>query len=128
MSILLGYDGKSHTEKALNYAINHALAHNVRLYIVSSVSNKGSVDKDEVQYIKNYVEGARQKAEDKGVDARALVEAGPPAEAILAAAARSGVDTIIVGRLDKTALDRMIIGSVSEAVIRGAHCTVIVVQ
>jgi nucleotide-binding universal stress UspA family protein len=128
MSILLGYDGKSHTEKALNYAINHALAHNATLYIVSSVATKGSVDKDEVQYIKNYVESARQKAETKGVDSRALVEAGPPAEAILAAAARLGVDTIIVGRLDKTALDRMIIGSVSEAVIRGANCTVIVVQ
>ncbi|MDR0887614.1 MAG: universal stress protein [Candidatus Methanoplasma sp.] len=127
MSVLLGYDGKSHTEKALNYAINHALAHNVRLYIVSSVATKGSVD-NEVQYIKNYVEEARQKAEDSGVDARALVEAGPPAEALLAASARLGVDTIIVGRLDKTALDRMIIGSVSEAVIRGAHCTVIVVQ
>ncbi|MDR3281988.1 MAG: universal stress protein [Candidatus Methanoplasma sp.] len=129
MPVILGYDGKSHTEKALNYAIRHALAYGDPLYIVSSVITKDSVDKEnEVRYIKGYVEAARQRAEDAGVDARSMLEAGPPAEAILAVARRVDADTIIVGRLDKTALDRMVIGSVSEKVVRNAHCTVIVVQ
>ncbi|MDR3206139.1 MAG: universal stress protein [Candidatus Methanoplasma sp.] len=129
MPAILGYDGKSHTEKALNYAIRHALAYGDALYIVSSVATKDSVDRDnEIRNIKDYVEAARQRAADAGIDARSLIEAGPPADAILAAARRVGADTIIVGRLDKTALDRVMIGSVSEKVIRSAHCTVIVVQ
>jgi len=129
MPVVLGYDGKSNTEKALEYSIKHAIAHNTALYIVSSVITKDSVDRDnDVRSVKEYVEAARQRAADAGVDARSLIELGPPAEAIIAAAHRVEADTIIVGRFDKTALDRMMIGSVSEKVIRNAHCTVIVVQ
>ncbi|MDR0523349.1 MAG: universal stress protein [Candidatus Methanoplasma sp.] len=130
MSVVLGYDGKSHTEKALRYAIKHALAYGEPLYVVSSVAvTRDSVDREsEIQNVKGYVEAARQMAEDAGADAKSLLEAGHPADVILAAARRVGADTIIVGRLDKTALDRVMIGSVSEKVVRGAHCTVIVVQ
>ena len=129
MPVVLGYDGKSNTEKALEYSIRHAVAHNAILYIVSSVVTKDSVDRDnDLRSVKDYVEAARQRAADAGVDARSLIELGPPAEAIIAAARRVEADTIIVGRFDKTALDRMMIGSVSEKIIRNAHCTVIVVQ
>ena len=129
MPVILGYDGKSHTEKALNYAIGHALAYNSALYIVSSGATKDSVDREsDIRNMKEYVEAARQRAADAGVDAHPLIEVGSPADAIIAAARRVDADTIIVGRFDKTALDRMMIGSVSEKVIRNAHCTVIVVQ
>ncbi|MDR1404215.1 MAG: universal stress protein [Candidatus Methanoplasma sp.] len=127
--MVLGYDGKLHTAKALDYAIKHALAYNTLLYIVSSVATKDLVEKDDdIRNVKDYVEAARQRAADAGAEVRSLIEAGPPADAIIAAARRVDADVIIVGRFDKTALDRMMIGSVSEKVIRSAHCTVIVVQ
>ena len=129
MPVVLAYDGKSHTEKALNYAIKHALAHNTVLYIVSTVATKDLVDRDnDVRSVKDYVEAARQIAADAGADARSLVETGHPVDAVIAAARRVEADTIIVGRHDKTAVDRLMLGSVSEKIIRNAHCTVIVVQ
>ncbi|MDR0508208.1 MAG: universal stress protein [Candidatus Methanoplasma sp.] len=129
MPVVLAYDDKSPAEKALNYAIKHALAHNTVLYIVSTVATKDLVDRDnDVRSVKDYVEAARQIAADAGADARSLVETGHPVDAVIAAARRVEADTIIVGRHDKTAVDRLMLGSVSEKIIRNAHCTVIVVQ
>ena len=129
MPVLVAYDGKEHTKKALCYAIDHALVYNKTLYIFTSVASKDDVDREnELENIKGFLDAAKQKALEKGVDVRTLVEAGNPSEAILEIAERIDVGTIIVGRSGKTAMDRVVVGSVSEHIIRNAHCTVIVVQ
>lgn len=129
MVSLLAYDGKPYTEKALDYAIRHSLAYDSVLFIMSSVTSKDAIDKEnELANIKVYLDEAKYKANRSGVDARTLIGAGHPADEILAAADRVEADTIIVGHTDKTAIDRVIWGTVSEHVLRNAHCTVIVVQ
>ena len=56
------------------------------------------------------------------------MESGQPDKVILETASRFSCDTIIVGRSGKTALDRVIMGSVSNSIVANAKCTVIVVQ
>lgn len=129
MTTLLAYDGKPYTEKVLEYAIGHAAVYGVPLYIMSSVTSKDETEREtELSHIKEYLESARQKASERGVDARIMIGAGPPAEEIIASAERVEANTIILGHTDKTAIDRVIWGTVSEHVIRNADCTVIVVQ
>jgi nucleotide-binding universal stress UspA family protein len=49
---------------------------------------------------------------------------GRPAEEILALAQEVGADLIIVGSKGLTGVERLVLGSVSERVVREAHCTV----
>jgi nucleotide-binding universal stress UspA family protein len=64
---------------------------------------------------------------DAGVKATALVTQGPTSEAILKEANQLGVDLIIIGSHGHGAMYQLIVGSVSEGVIRGAPCPILVV-
>lgn len=56
-----------------------------------------------------------------------LLESGRPAERILAAAAREQVNAIVLGRRGIHGITRLVMGSVSSAVIAGAKVPVLVV-
>ena len=47
---------------------------------------------------------------------------------VLDVAERFNCETIIVGRSDRSSLDRLFLGSVSDYVIKNAECTVILVS
>jgi len=57
-----------------------------------------------------------------------VYRAGDPAEEILAVAQDVHADLIVVGRRGLGRLGGMFLGSVSERVLRGADCTVLVVR
>lgn len=57
-----------------------------------------------------------------------LVWTGDPAESIVAAAEAENVDLVVVGTHGRGAIGRMILGSVSEYVVRKAPCPVFVVR
>jgi nucleotide-binding universal stress UspA family protein len=60
--------------------------------------------------------------------ATASVEIGDPAHTLLQVAERNQADLIVVGSHGKSALDRFLLGSVSEKVLRHADCSVVVVR
>ncbi len=74
------------------------------------------------------LEEIKTKALEPGLSVTTLLEAGSPHEATLAAAERIGADAIVVGTSGKTLMDRVLIGSVSEYIVRNARSTVIVVR
>lgn len=57
-----------------------------------------------------------------------LVLHGEPAEEILAHAAQTRTRLIVIGTQGRRGLQRLLVGSVAEAVIRGARCPVMVVR
>ena len=72
----------------------------------------------------------QQAAEDlrqRGLNAKALLIQGPTVETILTEASNLDIDAIIVGSHGRGALYRMVLGSVSEGVVRGAECPVLIV-
>ena len=130
MSILVAYDGKEHTRKALEYAARHAYAYTTRLYIFSAIVSNDKLDSDvETEEVSKYLEEAVRIAEGYGVHAESVMGSGTPWKGILEAAERFDCDTIVVGRaVNKSSFDRAVLGSVSDAVVRNAKCVVIVVQ
>jgi len=56
------------------------------------------------------------------------VEEGDPQAAIINYAARWHADLIVMGSHGKKGLDKALIGSVSETVLRHAHCSVEIVR
>ena len=129
VNILLASDGKAHSEKATRYAFEYARLHKDSLYIVFVVSPKADEDKEKlIQHGMAVLEKLKNEAIAQGIDVTTLLEAGTPYEAILSAAERIKAEAIIVGTSGKTVLDRVLIGSVSEYVVRNSRCTVIVVK
>ena len=63
-----------------------------------------------------------------GVPARARVAAGVPVDEIVRAAAEEGVDFIVMGTHGRGQLDRLLLGSVADRVIRRAPCPVMTVR
>lgn len=54
------------------------------------------------------------------------VDVGPPAPVIVALAERIGADLVVVGTDDRKGIDRLLLGSVAEVVVREAPCSVLV--
>lgn len=73
----------------------------------------------------SYVEIA---AKDAGVEVETLILEGHPAEEILNFAEKKDIDMIVVGSLGKTDIERFLLGSVSENIVRGAKVPVLVVR
>jgi nucleotide-binding universal stress UspA family protein len=63
-----------------------------------------------------------------GVDADRIVEVGDPASAICEIAERIGADVIVIGSHGRGFVQRVVLGSVSEHVVRHAPCPVLVVR
>lgn len=68
-------------------------------------------------------EGRRQ-----GIPVHFLIWEGEPGEAIVEAAVAEEADIIVVGSRGRTGVGRMILGSVSDHVVRHANCPVVVVR
>ena len=72
--------------------------------------------------------GARAEAlAAQGVAARVVVRVGLPWEEIVRLAAEEHADMIVMGTQGRTGLDRLLLGSVAERVIRRAPCPVLTV-
>jgi nucleotide-binding universal stress UspA family protein len=67
-------------------------------------------------------------AQRAGTDAECLIEDGPPAAAILDAAKTLPAGLVVVGTHGRTALARIALGSVAEAVLSAAPCSVLVIR
>jgi nucleotide-binding universal stress UspA family protein len=58
----------------------------------------------------------------------AAVDFGSPSERILALAEELGADLIVIGTHGRKGIQRLMVGSVAENVLRHAHCAVLVVR
>lgn len=100
----------------------HALTHHDDIYGYESLNAALTREGDEALA---YVAG---KCKDSGVNVTTLTMRGYPADSIIKAAQESGAGLIVVGNLGKTGLEHLLMGSVSDTVVRKAHCPVLVVR
>lgn len=63
----------------------------------------------------------------KGVDAQAVLSKGNPADIICEKASELDADLLILGSHGQSMLHKVLLGSVSESVIRHAPCSVVLV-
>ena len=84
---------------------------------------------EELQAIsKKLVNDTASHLRSHGLQANATVAQGDPKTAILDRAATLGADLIVVGAHGAGALERFLLGSVSRAMLRFAHCSVEIVR
>jgi nucleotide-binding universal stress UspA family protein len=71
---------------------------------------------------------AQVKAHGEGVDVETVILEGKPATEIVAYATVQKIDLIVVGTQGKKGIERLLLGSVAETIIRSAPCRVLVVK
>lgn len=136
--IVVGYARDHASAVALDRAAEIAKADGARL-IVTSIAplmptasagrGVGPYDPaDPPEAHKAALEHARELLEPKHVEAEFDLEVGHPADAIVALADKREADLIVVGSHERSFLDRLLHGSVSDAVGRHAHCDVLIVH
>ncbi|HHT74503.1 MAG: universal stress protein [Methanomassiliicoccaceae archaeon] len=128
-NLLLATDGKPHSMKAAQYAIELAGLASSRLYMIYVVSGNDEGDKQAaIDMGMKRLDELKSLAAESGVEAITLLEGGNVYESVLSAAERIRAGAIIVGTSGKSTLDRVLMGSVSEHVVRNSRCSVIVIR
>ncbi len=134
--IIVAYDGSTQAQKAFGHALQPAKAFQSEVLVVSVFRPPEPATRVELDAV---IDEARQKLEaafaglrtagqQAGVRIRTEVMVGHPAEQIIVAAEQESAGLIAMGRRGKGTFGRWLMGSVSEKVLRYAHCAVLVVQ
>jgi nucleotide-binding universal stress UspA family protein len=76
---------------------------------------------------KEAVEVVEKLAEEKGVAFESVVIEGHPSNEIIDYAKKAGMKVIIVGTVGRTGLDKFLLGSVAEKVVRNSEISVLTV-
>ncbi len=136
-TILLATDGSTASEPASEQAIDLAVQVQAKLLVVSVVAagghpseapgsnSDGDFSRDSIAA---RAQSIVQRAKASGANATFLIWEGDAGEAIVAAADAEAVDLIVVGSHGRSGVSRFFIGSVSDFVVRHAHCPVMVVR
>jgi nucleotide-binding universal stress UspA family protein len=136
--ILIATDGSKHSERAAKVGIEIAKLSGGKVIsvYVADTSRMSHLPDDmllfsirdilmrEGKEATDYAEGL---AKESGVEADKVVLEGNPGEEILRYAEQHGVSIIVMGNVGRTGLDKFLLGSVAEKVVRNSRAPVLTV-
>jgi nucleotide-binding universal stress UspA family protein len=126
--ILLATDGSKDAELAASTAIELANKTGSELHVVHTADLVSSVVLDEAD-ARELLDALVKRLEDAGsVSAQAHLSEGVPAAEIVGLGEDIDAGLIVVGSRGLGGVRRALMGSVSEAVTRHAHCPVLVAR
>jgi nucleotide-binding universal stress UspA family protein len=131
--IIVGYDGSESAQRALLRLVE--LVHNgTSVTVISSVPlDVGSLGpelpepSDVAEHVRQ-LEEALEFLKTNGIKVRGIEVEGNPADVILEEARKVGAGLVVVGTGGKNAVERFVLGSVSDKVAHRAPCDVLVVR
>lgn len=137
--ILIATDGSEYTKNAVDYGIDLAKNTGAKLHAVYVVDTAAfaSIPMDaawESMYGLLRQEGdeaikiVADKASAEGLEVERNTIEGHPAEEIIKYAEKNSISLIVMGTLGKSGLDRFLLGSVAEKVVRNSKIPVLVVR
>jgi len=119
MKILLAIDDSNFSVAAANSVVAHFPPKHTEVTVLHVV---------ELPQARELVDRVAKKLSSAGFKVTTAVTTGDARNTILESAAASHVDLIVLGSHGRTGLKRFFFGSVSEAVVRHAHCSVLIVR
>jgi nucleotide-binding universal stress UspA family protein len=146
MNVLLAIDDSTCSEAAVTAVVHEfPAATAVRVIHVIEwphdmpISLTFTLGPAEAECVLEAHEGLRQRAQalvaraadrlrQAGFNATTCVAEGNPRDQILCVSAEWPADTIVIGSHGRKGIDRLLLGSVSEAIVRRARCSVHVIR
>lgn len=141
LRMLVPVDGSESSRKAADFAVRLAFCEDCELIAVHAVDEE--IASEMARYAdrpveavvarmrqsgEGYVEDVRQTGQKQGVKVSGEVRVGIPHQVILAMAAETGADLIVMGKVGRKGPRRVLIGSVTERVIEQSPIPVLVVK
>ncbi|MEN6609750.1 MAG: universal stress protein [Methanoregulaceae archaeon] len=135
--ILVATDGSENNRTAVSEAVRIAAADGSNLYAVyvidTTVFESASTDAP-VTDLYRVLRKEAQESLDKvktlagGVPVETVILEGKPAGEIVRFAEKNGIDLIVLGTRGKSGIERLLLGSVADKVIRTAGTRVLIVK
>jgi nucleotide-binding universal stress UspA family protein len=144
--ILLPIDGSEASERAGEYAISTASLNGADIIVLNVIDTdylkslpqqdlREKLDEQLREEGKEAVEKFKKKIEDekcagncKNINLITMIKQGKPENVILKTAEEEGIDQIIMGKSGKHGIEKFIVGSTTERVVRGAKVPVNVIS
>lgn len=139
-NVLVGYDGSENADLALRYAIDVAQRGNARLTVMSVVPDPGSatyaswmtaanvaeLERDMTDQVARTLDAAIARVPDD-LPVTKVLGHGHAGPALLQHVEAGGCDLVVVGTRGRGAMRSLLLGSVSEHLIRHSPVPVVVV-
>jgi len=137
--ILVPTDGSAGVERAVNHAVDLAVAHGATLhalYVVNTASYSSMPMETSWEHVRDMlgeegeaaIERVRELAGREDVPVEAVVVDGSPSKEIVQYAEREDCDLVVMGTHGRGGIDRLLLGSVAERVVRSSRVPVLTVQ
>ncbi|MEF8774762.1 MAG: universal stress protein [Halobacteriales archaeon] len=137
--ILVPTDGSPEVERAIGHAVDLAASHGATLeavYVVNTASyttmpmETGWEGVDEMLYEEGEtaLDRVRELAAGSDVDVETHLLDGSPAREIVGFGEETGCDLIVMGTHGRGGIDRLLLGSVAERVVRSSEVPVLTVR
>jgi nucleotide-binding universal stress UspA family protein len=127
--ILLPVDGSQGSETAVPYALGIAKLADAEVIvcqvITSPVTPNSAVEEHEAA---EYVSWVAERFREEGVTVKTLVRRGNAPQEIRKAAIDWGVDAVCMATHARRPLDKLMLGSVADIVVRESHLPVLLVS
>lgn len=140
-NILIGIDGSDEARVAFEQAVKIAKDENATLHIahVIDAHSLTTIDQyvpynvsvaDATKYGETLLDEYVEKAKEAGLEnVKKVLETGSPKRDIAGKIAEeNNIDLIVAGATGLNAIERLLIGSVSENIVRRAKCDVLIVR
>lgn len=138
--ILVPVDGSEQATLAASWAAKLAQRMGneltlLHVYVIDSAETIGLANqsKDEIKDVQErraaeVFDKAKSAMVETGEEVKTIVVIGDPAEEIIGLAKSGGYDHIVMGNRGMSLVEELLLGSVSEKVIREAHCAVTIIH
>ncbi len=137
--ILCPIDHSECSKEALKYAVSFAMKDNAKLYLLHVVDirtfnesidamSKQIPDEETLKQLKIKLLDCIPEEIRDDMNVEALVIQGIPFAEIISTARSNNIDMIVLGSHGRTGIVHMMMGSVSEKVVRKAPCSVLTVK
>jgi nucleotide-binding universal stress UspA family protein len=132
--ILVASDGSEASAAAVDHALSFADAFDATLHVVHVVDTAGDGGGESVESgddRERALEGPVERAEAAGVDVTGVPvrsDGEDVGDALVAYASEQDVDLVVTGTHARSGLDRLLVGSVAEHLVRTAPAPVVTVR
>ena len=125
-SILLGYDGSEHAEKAASLAADMAAKYGARVVVCHAFGAMPKTTKP--SEVRDMINPVVERFTKSGISTQVSLPDELPAQGILDAAEESNADLIVIGCKGRGTFPNLRIGSTAERVLRFAKVPVLAVR
>ncbi len=130
MKILVGYDGSGAAEKALELGQQHAKAFNAEIYLLTSLEQGPTLQKDDIEKVEDDLEELKRPFHSDGIhcETDVVVSHLSAGGDLVQFVQDNNIDEVFIGVKKRSKVGKLVFGSTAQYVILNSPCPVVAVK